>query len=180
MTQSISRRSVLKSSLLAGAALGAGVAGQSASADDDTEKPAGKLKVKQSVMAWCFNPMPMEKLIPACAEIGLAGMEGINEKFYPLMKQHGLAVSLCGSHGFKTGPVNPDNHAECIAKLRAGIDRAVAWDCKSVITFTGMREQGISDRQASEKAAPASVGISATRAANPERPAMPGVRSRLA
>ncbi len=98
-------------------------------------------------MAWCFSPMPMETLIPACAKMGMVAMEGINDTYYPLMKQHGLAVSLCGSHGFQKGPVNPENHEFCIAKLREGIDRAVEWNCKNVITFTGMREKGINDQQ---------------------------------
>ncbi|NOY43544.1 MAG: TIM barrel protein [Planctomycetes bacterium] len=96
-------------------------------------------------MAWCFNPLPMETLIPACAKMGLAAIEGIAPKFYPLMKEHGLGVSLCGSHGFRRGPVSPDNRAFCVAKLRESIDLAVEWNVQNVITFTGMREKGISD-----------------------------------
>ncbi len=101
-------------------------------------------------MAWCFKPMPMEQLIPACAKMGLAAIEGIDAKYYPLMKQHGLAVSLCSSHGFAKGPVDPDNHAFCKQKLTEAIDLAVQWDCKNVITFTGMRKAGLSDQQAEQ------------------------------
>lgn len=104
-------------------------------------------RAKQSVMAWCFNPMPMEQLIPACAKMGLSAMEGIDKKYYPLMKKHGLGVSITGSHGFKRGPINHDNHEFCVEKLRAGIDLAVQWNSPGVITFTGMREDGISDKQ---------------------------------
>lgn len=104
--------------------------------------------VKQSVMAWCLNKVPAEKLIPACAKMGLAAMEGIDPRHYPTMKEHGLAVSLVGSHGFKKGPVSPDNRDFCIAKLRESIDLAVEWMSPNVITFTGMREPGISDEQA--------------------------------
>ncbi len=103
-------------------------------------------RARQSVMAWCFKPMPMEQLIPACARMGLLAMEGIDPKFYPLMKQHGLNVSLCGSHGFAQGPVNKQNHPFCEERIRRGIDLAVQWGSPGVITFTGMREKGISDK----------------------------------
>lgn len=107
-------------------------------------------RAKQSVMAWCFNPMPMEEFIPACATMGLKAIEGIDKKHYPLMKKHGLGVSICGSHGFKKGPINKDNHQFCIEKIREGIDLAVKWESPGVITFTGMREEQISDKRAFE------------------------------
>jgi len=98
-------------------------------------------------MAWCFSTVPTEKLIAACAEMGLSAMEGISPKYYPMMKEHGLAVSLVGSHSFKQGPVSPGNREFCIAKLRESIDLAVERNCQNVITFTGMRESGISDAE---------------------------------
>ena len=105
-------------------------------------------RIRQSVMAWCFNPMPMETLIPACAKMGLVAMEGIDAEYYQLMKEHGLGVSLCSSHGFARGPVNPANRDFCEERLRGGIDLAVEWNAPGVITFTGMREEGISDAEA--------------------------------
>jgi hydroxypyruvate isomerase len=104
-------------------------------------------RAKQSVMAWCFNPLPMEVFIPACAKMGLSAIEGIDKKHYPLMKQHGLGVSLTGSHSFKKGPINTANHEFCTKKIREGIDLAVKWNSPGVITFTGMRESDISDQQ---------------------------------
>jgi hydroxypyruvate isomerase len=127
----------------------AGVAGIQAA---DSEIPADDYRVvngraKQSVMAWCFNPMPMATLVPACARMGLLAMEGIDAKHYPLMKQHGLGVSLCGSHGFKQGPFSKSNHQAVEKKLRDAIDLAVEWNSPAVITFTGMRESGTTDKQ---------------------------------
>jgi len=150
-----SRRNWLHGALLGGAGLCSYFAGAStatAAACDESDAPDADYKVvngraKQSVMAWCFKPLPMEELIPACAKMGLVAMEGIDKKYYPLMKQHGLGVSLCGSHGFKRGPINKDNHEFCVQKLREGIDLAVQWNSPGVITFTGMREKGISDEQ---------------------------------
>ncbi len=150
---SLSRRDLIKT------AVGTSVAGlamvstaRAAQPSTATKVPAEDFKatgrnIKQSVMAWCFNPMPMETLIPACAGMGLQAMEGLDAKWYPLMKENGLKVSLCSGHGFKDGPINPDNHAMCTEKLKGAIDTAVKWNCPSVITFTGMKEEGIGFEQ---------------------------------
>jgi len=102
-------------------------------------------RIKQSIMGWTYNPMPTPELARHCKDIGLVAMEGIDAKQYPMIRELGLAVSLVGSHGFKQGPFNPDNHEFCERKLREGIDLAAEVNCKNVITFTGMRESGISD-----------------------------------
>ena len=105
-------------------------------------------RIHQSVMGWCFKPMPVPQLIKHCADIGLEAIEGIPPKFYPEAHQHGLKISLVSSHGFTTGPVDTDNHAQCISKLKLSIDKAVEFGAPSVITFTGMSVKGISDATA--------------------------------
>ena len=104
-------------------------------------------RIKQSIMGWCFNPMPVPELAKHCKEIGLVAMEGIGVNHYPMIKKLGLEISLVGSHGFAEGPVNRDNHEKCAEKIRAGIDNAVKFGSKRVITFTGMGEKGISPEQ---------------------------------
>ena len=104
-------------------------------------------RIRQSVMGWCFNPMKAVDLAKHCREIGLEAIEGISAKDYPAARELGLKISLVSSHGFKTGPFNPANHKMCAEKLRSSIDLAVEVGCPSVITFTGMREEGISDEQ---------------------------------
>lgn len=106
-----------------------------------------KKRIRQSVMGWCFRPMKAEQLAKHCREIGLEAIEGISSKDYPAVRELGLKISLVSSHGFKTGPFNPANHKMCVEKLRASIDLAVEVGCPSVITFTGMREDGITDEQ---------------------------------
>lgn len=105
-------------------------------------------RIRQSIMGWTFNPMPVPELARLCRDIGLVAMEGVDATFYPAIRELGLAISLVGSHGFARGPVNPANHAFVEARLREGIDTAVAFHCPSVITFTGMREPGIADADA--------------------------------
>ena len=126
----------------------AGWAGRALADEGAPEEPVvKKARVRQSVMGWCFNPMPTEQLAQHAKAIGLVGIEGIDARHYPAVRQLGLQISLVGGHGFRTGPFSRENHALCIEKLREGIDRAVAVQCQNVITFTGMREAGISDEQ---------------------------------
>lgn len=141
------------STALVGAAgvLGGGVAGGNVAVGDD--KTAGSVvkngRVRQSVMGWCFNPMDAVTLAGHAKAAGLVAMEGIPASSYPAVTAMGLAISLVGSHGFATGPLDPDNHAVVKQKLRDGIDLAVKFGSPSVITFTGMKKAGISDEAAS-------------------------------
>ena len=102
-----------------------------------------KRRIRQSVMGWCFNPMPTRQLAQACVDIGLEGIEGIGREHYPMVRELGLKISLVGSHGFATGPVDRSNHDECYEKLSEAIDVAVDVGSPSVITFTGMQVEGM-------------------------------------
>ena len=136
-------------SWLTAAAAVVGAATLSRPAGADTEPPPDFRirhgRIRQSIMGWTFNPMPTPELARHCKDIGLVAMEGIDPKHYPIVRELGLAVSLVGSHSFGKGPFNPANHESVEKKLREGIDLAVEVKCRNVITFTGMKEPGISD-----------------------------------
>jgi len=87
----------------------------------------------------------MEDLIEACHKMGMTAAEGIDAKYFPKLRELGMKPSLVSSHGFKDGPANPAYHANCLKKLRQGIDHAVEFGAPGVITFTGMREKDLSD-----------------------------------
>jgi hydroxypyruvate isomerase len=78
--------------------------------------------------------------------MGVPAMD-IGKEYYPKLRERGMHMTMAGAHGFRRGPFSRDNHAFCIEKLREGIDTAVECQCGQVITFTGMREPGISDEQ---------------------------------
>lgn len=134
-------------SILAAAPLPRLLSGQAA-ADEKSAFRITRRRIHQSVMGWCFNPMPVPELIDHSVAIGLEGIEGIDRKFYPLAREKGLQISLVGSHSFATGPVDRANHESCEQALRSAIDAAVKADAKRVITFTGMRVPGMSDSTA--------------------------------
>lgn len=102
-------------------------------------------RIRQSIMGWTYNPMPVPELARLCRDIGLVAMEGVGPEHYPLIRELGLEVALVGSHGFSKGPFNPANREHVVSSLRGGIELAVKYGSKRVITFTGMREAGITD-----------------------------------
>ncbi|MBL9114411.1 MAG: TIM barrel protein [Verrucomicrobiaceae bacterium] len=108
--------------------------------------PAFKIKnkrIKQSIMGWCFKPMDMMTLAAHCKDIGLVAMEGIDSKLYPEVKKLGLDISLVGSHGFAKGPCDPKHYDFAHKSLVDGINLAAETGCKKVITFTGMKFDGM-------------------------------------
>lgn len=144
---SISRRSWLKTATFAASAavLAPRRSALAAAPPVESDFRIRNARIKQSIMGWTFDPMPTPELARHCKAIGLAAMEGVDSRHYPLIQELGLAVSLVGSHGFTKGPFNPANHEMVEQKLREGVDLAERVGCRNVITFTGMREPGISD-----------------------------------
>ena len=146
----LNRRAWLRNSSAAAAALGAAayLPGEASAAADQPVVKRGR--VRQSVMGWCFKPMEAVELARHCKQMGLVAIEGIPAADYPAVTELGLAISLVGSHGFATGPLDPENHPLVEAKLREGIDLAVQFGAPNVITFTGMAKAGISDAAATK------------------------------
>lgn len=99
--------------------------------------------IRHTLMGWCWKPMDTLELARHAKDIGLVGIEGIDRKYYPDVKKLGLDISLVSGHGFGNGPCNPKFHDEVVAKLTEGIDVAAEVGCKKVITFTGMKFEGM-------------------------------------
>ncbi|MFT5104414.1 MAG: hydroxypyruvate isomerase [Verrucomicrobiales bacterium] len=100
--------------------------------------------IKHSVMGWCFKPIKAPELAKHGAQIGLKGMEGIGKNDYKAVKELGLEISLVsGGHGFANGPCNPANTQNVIEGLKGGIELAAEIGTKNVITFTGMKFDGM-------------------------------------
>jgi hydroxypyruvate isomerase len=133
-----------------------GLAASRASAlsiDKSAADPAYSIKnqhIKQSIMGWCFSPIDVMELARHCKAIGLRGMEGIDKKFFPAIKALGLEISLVGSHGFANGPCDPRFRDEVVTKLTDSINLAADVGSRKVITFTGMKFEGM-DREKAVK-----------------------------
>ncbi len=103
-------------------------------------------RIKQSVVPWCFNPMPPEELAAHAAALGLVSVELIDPKHWPLLKSLGLTCAIAGSHGFAKGFAHTEEHDECIKILTERIGQCAAAGVPSVITFSGFR-RGLSTEE---------------------------------
>jgi hydroxypyruvate isomerase len=99
--------------------------------------------IRHTLMGWCWKPMDTLELARHAKHIGLIGIEGVDRKYYPALREMGLEISLVSSHGFASGPCNPRFREEVVAKLNEAIDVASDVGCKKVITFTGMKFEGM-------------------------------------
>lgn len=139
----LSRRALLQG--LSGAALATACAQAQAPAD----APRGLYKIKngrirQSVVPWCFNPMPVPELARLAVQLGITSVELCDPKHWPLLKELGLTCAIAGSHGFSKGFAHTEEHEACLALLRSRIEECAAAGVERVITFSGFR-RGISD-----------------------------------
>ncbi|MEO6740711.1 MAG: TIM barrel protein [Chthoniobacteraceae bacterium] len=100
--------------------------------------------IKQSVVPWCFNPMPVEELAKHAAAMGLKSVELCDPKHWPLLKELGMTCAIAGSHGFAKGFAHREEWDECHAKLRERIGQCADAGVERVITFSGFR-RGLSD-----------------------------------
>jgi hydroxypyruvate isomerase len=108
----------------------------------DVDDPSWKIKsgrIRQSVVHWCFKPMPVEDLARHAAAMGLVSVELIPPSDWPILKKYGLTCAIAGSHGFVKGWNDKANWDFCTEKITESINAAADFGCKSVITFSGMR-----------------------------------------
>ncbi len=117
-----------------------------AAAKDDPSWKIENGRIKQSVVQWCFNPMPLGDLARAAAVLGLQSVEIVAPEDWHVLKKYGLVCAMTPSHGFVRGLNHTEYHAECLEKLTAAINATADAGFPSVITFSGMRE-GLSDEE---------------------------------
>ena len=98
-------------------------------------------RLKQSIVQWCFQKYwDLEALCRVAKDLGCVSVELVGPKDWPVLKRHGLACAIVGSHGFDKGMNNPKYHDMCVSKIRESIDACAAAGVPNVITFTGFRE----------------------------------------
>jgi hydroxypyruvate isomerase len=141
------RRQFLSAASLAagGFALGTG-SSVAAPAKIDTQ-------FKHSVMGWCFGGRGVKpkQLAEWCVKLGMHGMEGISRQSYKEVMDLGLEIAIVSSHGFAQGPCDPKHSEMVVEKLKDGIEVASQIKSKRVITFTGMRYDGMMDDEAATR-----------------------------
>jgi hydroxypyruvate isomerase len=144
MNRKTTRRRVLQSAAVAGAAVAAAPLG--ARGDFDAAKVRDG-RLWQSLVHWCYKDHwpDVEQFARNAKELGCHSVELIPPEHWPVLKRHGLTCAIASSHGFVKGFNNPEHWPECVDILTKRIDACAAAGFPSVITFTGMREKDIPD-----------------------------------
>jgi hydroxypyruvate isomerase len=103
-------------------------------------------RIRQSVIPWCFSPMPVPELAKHAAALGLQSVELCDSKHWPLLKELGLTCAIASSHGFSRGFAHREEWAECHKTLRERIAECAAFGIERIITFSGFR-RGLGDEE---------------------------------
>jgi hydroxypyruvate isomerase len=141
----ISRRQALAT---AGAALaGSALAPSAGSAAGERIVKNGRLK--QSLCRWCYGKIPLPDLCKAAADMGLTAMDLVEEKDWPVLKEHGLICSMGWQTGgdIPNGLNDPANHDLIVNGLLAALPRAAKAGTPNLIAFFG-NKKGRSDEDA--------------------------------
>lgn len=141
MSSSFGRRRWLKSAALGTAGLAAAGGARPVAAADEGEYRIRNNRIRQSVVAWCFKPMPVGELAKHAKRMGYQSVELVPATEWPMLKELGLTCAIGGSHGFAKGFAHTEEHEECIQKLREQLDLAAAHGVPSIITFSGFRRE---------------------------------------
>ena len=100
--------------------------------------PAGRLK--QSAARWCYGKISMDDLCRQGAELGLSGIDLVNEADWATCKKYGLVPAMVtGSATIPVGWNRTENHDKLEKDMRDNIAKAAAAKLPNVITFSGNR-----------------------------------------
>lgn len=133
-----------------GAAAGAALAGATVLGKADraaADEPAGKRtrngRIKQSLVHWCYAPyFDVPRMIQVARQLGCVGIELLEPKYFPLLKEAGLTnaigqIDMGADTPFRYGFNNPKHWPRVMQATREAIDACSAYGYKSVICFTG-------------------------------------------
>ena len=142
----MARRAILKSVVPAITAAGVLPSGTL----DSLARVAGKPRIRQSASRWCYQKIPLEELCTKGAEMGLEGIDLLNEEEWEIPRQYGLVCSMgYGGGGEIAKALNRvENHARIEAAFRKSIPHAAKTGVPNLITFSGNRD-GLSAEEGS-------------------------------
>ena len=87
ITSAINRRTALRRIGSAAAVGAAALPRMSGGAESPGLYKAGSARIRQSVIYWCFKPMPVEELAQASARMGIKSVELVGPEHWPMLKK---------------------------------------------------------------------------------------------
>jgi hydroxypyruvate isomerase len=134
----LTRRTLMTTLAVAGGTAALSHAAADSVSDDPNWKIA-KGRIKQSVVQWCFKPMPTEELARHAAALGMKSVELCPPADWPILKKYGLTCAIASSHGFVRGWNHRENWDFCADSITKAVNASADFGCPTVITFSGMR-----------------------------------------
>lgn len=109
---------------------------------EEKEKQAMKGNINHSVCRWCFNDIPLEQLCVGAKSLGLAGIDLVGPKEWPVLKAHGLVSTMCNGAEISLvkGWNHPDYHETLIRNYTEYIGLVADAGYKNLICFSGNRD----------------------------------------
>jgi hydroxypyruvate isomerase len=116
--------------------------------DSGSDSKRTTRRLRQSVARWCYAKLSLEELCAKSAQLGLQGIDLLNEDEWEIPKLHGMICSIGYGGGGEIGDAlnRPENHARIEAAFRRTIPLAAKAGVESLITFSGNRK-GMSDEE---------------------------------
>src|SRR2546422_11003477 len=94
--------------------------------------------------------MTPQKLMRAAAYIGYAAVELVEQEYWPLVKEYGLAIaSIRGQASIEQGFNRRENHEHLEREICNNLALAEQWGVPNVIVFSGNRV-GLDDQTRAE------------------------------
>ena len=134
------RRDALKSLTAATALAAIGLNARPVSAQDKPAAPVLKGRIRQAACGGAFGRgMTLEQKCELCVKLGLKGLDFVGPNDWPTLKRYGLLCTLVSSFSLSKGLNRKEQHDECLAALRKGIEAAAAAGFPNVVCFPGNR-----------------------------------------
>lgn len=159
MTNSMSRRSAIRKVATSAAAVAVATKLSPARA---AEAAVSEVKLKgninHSACRWCYGKIAIEDLAQAGKAMGLVALDLIDPKDFPVLKKHGLTVSMVnfptidGLGGIAKAFNRTEHHDKLVQAYEDRIKEAAANGYERVICFSGNRA-GLDDEKGLENCA---------------------------
>lgn len=150
MTESLNRRTLLKTALVGTAAgmLLPGLSTGLAAAEEDIDAYTPKGKLKQSVSKWCFGKIPMDRFCGICKKLGMVGIDLVSPDFWEVMLKNDMIVTMGNVPGvtIPKGFNKLENHDKLVEAFEKYIPLAAEKKVPNLICMSGNR-QGTSDEE---------------------------------
>jgi len=103
------------------------------------------LMVVQKDDSGVVSGIELDALCVAGKDMGLVGIDLLNEGDFATVRKHGLICTMVGSHPLTDGLADPKFHAMALEKIAAAVEATSKEGWKNVICFSGNR-RGIDDK----------------------------------